>query len=127
MAERFSEGSIEAMKQPHREMVVKLDKWLWVARFFKTRPLAREAIQQGQVLYNNGLVKPTQEISLGASVDICQPRFRKTVIITGLSTRRRNCEESWGLYEETQPESVSNENKQPFTRPRSNPEFVKNS
>ncbi|MFM8453440.1 MAG: RNA-binding S4 domain-containing protein [Gammaproteobacteria bacterium] len=91
-----------------KELVVRLDKWLWAARFFKTRALARDAIKHGRVLYNDTVPKPTQEVFIGAHVDVNQGRFRKSVVITGLSTRRRNSEESLSLYEEVQPQNISN-------------------
>ena len=94
-------------KQEHiHELKVRLDKWLWAARFFKTRALARIAIEHGKVLYNNESVNPGKEIQLDATVNIHQGRFRKTVIITGLSTRRKNATEALGLFEEIQQNNI---------------------
>lgn len=84
----------------NREIKVRLDKWLWAARFFKTRALARIAVEDGKVLYNNERVKPTIEIELNSVVTIMQNNFVKTVVITGLSTRRKSSDETVSLYEE---------------------------
>src|SRR5690349_12527752 len=85
-----------------RELIVRLDKWLWAARFFKTRAVARLAVEKGKVFYNGERVKPSREIELGATIYIQQGRFEKTVIVRGLSTRRRGTEESLQLFEETE-------------------------
>lgn len=82
-----------------REIKVRLDKWLWAARFFKTRALARAAIERGKVLYNGELVSPSTEIQLEATVQIRLGRFSKDLIITGLSTRRKNSNDALSLFE----------------------------
>lgn len=79
---------------------VRLDKWLWAARFFKTRALARAAVENGKVYYNSERSKPSREIEIGATLQIRHGRFNKVVIIKGLSTRRRNTEEALQLFEE---------------------------
>jgi ribosome-associated heat shock protein Hsp15 len=91
-----------------RELVVRLDKWLWAARFFKTRAVARLAVEKGKVFYNGERVKPSREIELGAIIDI-QGRTQKTVIVRGLSTRRRGTEESVQLFEETEESRLNRE------------------
>ena len=83
-----------------RILKVRLDKWLWAARFFKTRPLARAAIEQGKILYDGQKSTPGKEIEVGAVVTLNQGRHRKSVAIRGLSTRRRNLDEGHALYEE---------------------------
>lgn len=80
---------------------VRLDKWLWAARFFKTRPLARIEVEAGNVLYNGEQTKPSREIELNAVLKIRQRRCERTVIIKGLSTRRRSKDEALLLFEET--------------------------
>ena len=77
---------------------------MWAARFFKTRALARNAVENGKVLYNNETVKPTTEIALDATVNIRLGRYSKVVIIKGLSTRRKNATESLNLFVEVEPE-----------------------
>lgn len=96
----LTEGSVDSTEE--RYLKVRLDKWLWAARFFKTRALARAAIEAGKVYYNGERSKPSREIDLGASLQIQQGRFIKTVIIQGLSTRRRSTEESLQLFKEVE-------------------------
>lgn len=83
-----------------RELKVRLDKWLWAARFFKTRALARGAIEQGKVLYDGKKVSPTTEIEVGITISLSIGHNRKSIIIKKLSTRRRNSEEAFELYQE---------------------------
>jgi ribosome-associated heat shock protein Hsp15 len=96
------ESSSEKHQQQEstRELKVRLDKWLWAARFFKTRTLARVAIEHGKVFYNGELVSPSTEIQLNAKISIRLGRFSKDIIITGLSTRRKNSNDSLELFEE---------------------------
>jgi ribosome-associated heat shock protein Hsp15 len=79
---------------------VRLDKWLWAARFFKTRALARAAIENGRVDYNGQKIIPSREIEIGSTITINTGQGRRTVVIKGLSTRRRSTEEARSLYEE---------------------------
>ncbi len=84
---------------------VRLDKWLWAARFFKTRSLAVDAIDSGQVQVNGERVKPAKEVRLGMQVAVRSP-LEHTVLVRGLSDVRRGAPEAIRLYEET-PESVA--------------------
>lgn len=109
-----------------RNLRVRLDKWLWAARFFKTRALARAAIEAGKVYYNGERSKPSREIELGASLQIQQGRLSKAIIIKGLSTRRRSTEESARLFEETEgSRSTRSQFTQAFSPPfqRNTPRF----
>ena len=81
---------------------VRLDKWLWAARFFKTRALAREAIQAGKVNYNQRRSKPSKTVELQATLSIPRGQERIEVVVTGLSEQRRSAPEAQLLYEETQ-------------------------
>lgn len=96
-------GSDEA-----RELVVRLDKWLWAARFFKTRAVARAAVEKGCVFYNGERAKPSREIEVGATIYIQQGRFEKNVIVRGLSTRRRSTDDALQLFEETTDTDTEN-------------------
>ena len=84
----------------HRVLKVRLDKWLWATRFFKTRALARSAIEHGKILYNNENVSPNTEIQVNAIINIHNGRFKKVIIVKGLSTRRKNSTEAQELFEE---------------------------
>ena len=83
---------------------VRLDKWLWAARFFKTRALAAEAISGGKVHINKQRTKPGKEVRVGTKVSISKDTYRWEVTITELASRRRSAKEAALLYEET-PES----------------------
>lgn len=85
---------------------VRIDKWLWAARFYKTRSLAKDMVEGGKVHYNGQRVKPSKEVSIGATIRLRQGFDEKTVVITGISERRGNATMAATLYEET-PESVS--------------------
>ncbi|HSX19840.1 MAG TPA: S4 domain-containing protein [Gammaproteobacteria bacterium] len=86
---------------PHeKELKVRLDKWLWAARFFKTRALARSAIENGKVFYDGQKTIPSKEIAVGATLLINQGKNRKIIIIKQLSTRRRSTDEANALFEE---------------------------
>jgi ribosome-associated heat shock protein Hsp15 len=84
---------------------VRLDKWLWAARFFKTRSLAVDAIDHGHVQVNGERVKPAKEVRLGMQVTV-RSYLERTVVVRGLSDVRRGAPEAARLYEET-PESVA--------------------
>lgn len=80
---------------------VRLDKWLWAARFFKTRSLAKNAIESGKIKVEGQRVKPSRDISLGLTLEIHQGTDIKTVLITALSDQRRGAPEAATLYAET--------------------------
>jgi ribosome-associated heat shock protein Hsp15 len=82
-----------------------LDKWLWAARFFKTRSLAVDAINGGKVHLNQQRAKPAKEIHLGDRLTIRTGVIERTVIVKILSKQRRPAVEAMLLYEET-PESI---------------------
>lgn len=81
---------------------VRIDKWLWAARFFKTRNLAKEAIDGGKVHCDGQRVKPSKEAIIGLELTIRQHWDEKTVIIKALSDQRRGAPEAALLYEETE-------------------------
>lgn len=81
---------------------IRLDKWLWAARFFKTRNLAKEAIDGGKVHCNGQRVKPSKEALVGMELTIRQQWDEKTVIIKALSAQRRGAPEAILLYEESE-------------------------
>ena len=81
---------------------VRLDKWLWAARFFKTRRLAKEAIVGGKVHCAGQRVKVAKEIAVGEMLTIRQGVAEKDVRITALSEQRRGASEAALLYEETE-------------------------
>ncbi len=81
---------------------IRLDKWLWAARFYKTRSLAKAAIDGGKVHLDGARVKVSREITVGEKLQIRQGWDEKTVVITALSDQRRGAPEAAELYSETQ-------------------------
>ncbi|MGA0935826.1 MAG: ribosome-associated heat shock protein Hsp15 [Pseudohongiellaceae bacterium] len=84
---------------------VRIDKWLWAARFFKTRSMAKQAIDGGKVHCNGARCKSSREIEVGTTLEIRQGWDEKTVIVTALSDKRGSAPQAALLYEET-PESI---------------------
>jgi ribosome-associated heat shock protein Hsp15 len=80
---------------------VRIDKWLWAARFYKTRNLATEAVNGGRVHVNDARVKPAREIRVGDVVELTIGPVRRTVVVQALSERRGPAPEAAQLYEET--------------------------
>ena len=80
---------------------IRLDKWLWTARFFKTRKLAAVAVSGGKVHVNNQRTKPGKEIKPGALLSISKDGLRWDVTIIALSSQRRSAKEAILLYEES--------------------------
>lgn len=85
---------------------MRLDKWLWAARFYKTRALAVEAIELGRVQVAGANVKPARELKIGDVVVLRQARVTRTVVVKGLSAVRGPAPVAQQLYEET-PESIA--------------------
>ena len=81
---------------------VRLDKWLWAARFYKTRTLAKEAIEGGKVHYNHQRTKPGKLVEPGATVTLRLGWQEKGVVIDDVSDRRRGAPEAQKLYHETE-------------------------
>lgn len=80
---------------------VRLDKWLWAARFYKTRSLAREMIDGGKVHYNGQRSKPSKNVELNAEIKLRQGNEERTVIVLALNGQRRGAGEAQLMYEET--------------------------
>ncbi len=81
---------------------MRLDKWLWVARFFKTRQLATEAINGGKVHLNGQRTKPGKEVKPGSRVRIHKASLEWDIEILGLAKQRRPASEAVLLYQETE-------------------------
>jgi len=94
---------------------VRLDKWLWAARFFKTRQLASEAINGGKVHLNGQRTKPGKEVRLGSRLRIHTPTAEYDVAVRVLADKRRPAAEARNFYEET-PESLARREKMAESR-----------
>ena len=81
---------------------VRLDQWLWAARFYKTRSLSKTAINNGKVKVNGKSCKPSKEIVVSDEVLIRAKHFQKTVIVSFLSNIRQNATLASKLYVETE-------------------------
>ncbi len=90
---------------------MRVDKWLWTARLFKTRALAAEAVKGGRVHVNGLAVKPGRELRLGDELEVTVGPLRRTVIVRGAAQRRVSGKEAPTLYEET-PESLAERERQ---------------
>ena len=80
---------------------IRIDKWLWAARFFKTRSIAKAAIEGGKVHHNGERVKVSKEIRVGTELTIQQGFDKKTVLVKALSGVRGPAPIAQQLYEET--------------------------
>jgi ribosome-associated heat shock protein Hsp15 len=86
---------------------MRIDKWLWSARFYKTRTLAAEEIDKGRIQINGQDVKPARDVKAGDTLTLRQGPVLRTVLVKGLSMQRGAAPVAQLLYEET-PESVAN-------------------
>lgn len=93
------------MNQAAQNPRLRLDKWLWAARFFRTRAQAKQAIDAGRVHVNGTRAKPAREIDAGCELLIRRGEEEFTVIVVALSDARRGAPEAQLLYRET-PEST---------------------
>lgn len=89
---------------------VRLDKWLWVARFFKTRSLATEEVNKGRVQVNGQPAKASREVRLSDRIELRQALVQRTVVVKGLSHLRGPAPVAQALYEET-PDSIAQREK----------------
>ena len=83
---------------------LRIDKWLWAARFFKTRSLATEAIHAGHIKLNGSSVKPARDVHPGDTLELAIGDVKWTIVVRDLNDQRRPASEAQQLYAET-PES----------------------
>jgi ribosome-associated heat shock protein Hsp15 len=94
---------------------MRIDRWLWTARFFKTRGLAAEAVKGGRVHVDGQPVKPSKEVGAGDRLEITIGQVRRHVVVLGTAARRGPASEAARLYEET-PESIAARERQAAER-----------
>jgi ribosome-associated heat shock protein Hsp15 len=80
---------------------IRLDKWLWAARFYKTRSVARDMVQAGKVTYGGQRSKPSKIVEVGALIKLRQGNEEKSIEILQLSDQRRGAPQAQLLYQET--------------------------
>ncbi len=84
---------------------MRIDKWLWAARFYKTRALATDAISGGKVHHNGSRIKPSRQVTAGDTLTIQKGPYRFTVTVEKLSKQRRPAVEARALYSESEQSS----------------------
>jgi len=87
---------------PEDDDKIRIDKWLWAARFFKTRNQAAQAVAGGKVHINGNRVKPSRSVAIGDELDITRDQISFTVKVCQLSAYRRPAVEARLLYEESE-------------------------
>ena len=90
------------MKETGRDEQIRLDKWLWAARFFKTRSLAAESVEGGKVHINSIRAKPSHQVRAGDELKIRRGPYEWIVIVHGVSMKRGPASAAQLLYEETE-------------------------
>ena len=88
---------------------IRLDKWLWAARFFKTRALATEAVNGGKVHLNDKRVKPGREVKVGDTLSIQRGGYNYEISVLGINKQRRPAKEAQLLYEESESSITARE------------------
>jgi ribosome-associated heat shock protein Hsp15 len=94
---------------------VRLDKWLWAARFFKTRSLSADEIGRGRVQVNGQPAKASREVRVGDRIELRQGHIARTVVVTAASEQRGPATQAATLFEET-PESIEQRTRQALER-----------
>jgi len=79
----------------------RIDKWLWAARFYKTRSLATEAVSGGKVHLNNERIKPSRNIKVGDQLKVTRGQYEFSITVDGLNQQRRPAKEAECLYTES--------------------------
>ena len=95
---------------------MRIDKWLWAARFFKTRSLAQQAIAAGRVKLNDTRIKPSHELKLRDALAIRIGELEWQITVKGLSDKRGPADVARQLYEETEASRVERERRQDLRR-----------
>lgn len=103
------------MKRQAEHLDVRLDKWLWAARFYKTRSIAKAMIEGGKVHYNGQRAKTSKLVEVGALIKLRQGNEEKEVEVLELSDQRRGAPEAQLLYQETE-KSIATREKLAFAR-----------
>lgn len=88
-------------EQDNITATLRLDKWLWACRFYKTRTLAKDMIEGGKVQYNGQRCKASRTVDVGATIKLAQGTDERTVVVKGLSEQRLSAPLAQQLYEET--------------------------
>jgi len=109
MVKRGAVSYNSPMKESAQIKAVRLDKWLWAARFFKTRSLAKTAIEQGKVWVDGARAKASRTIAVGAMLRLQLGFDEKTVAVLALSEQRGPAAVAQTLYAETEDSQIKRE------------------
>lgn len=93
---------MDEFRHPHPAVDVRLDKWLWAARFFKTRSLAKAAIEAGHVRYGGERAKVAKDVAIGAVITVRRSHEELEVVVRELSEHRGGAPMAQLLYTETE-------------------------
>jgi ribosome-associated heat shock protein Hsp15 len=104
---------------------LRIDKWLWAARFFKTRALAADAVEGGKALVNGQRVKPAKALKTGDELFVRTQGAEYTVLVRALSDRRGPASEAAKLYQETEHSRRSREEARLTRTPREPGTFIR--
>ncbi len=104
------------MPKQNNLIALRLDKWLWAARFFKTRGIATSAINGGKVHVNNMRVKPAKKIQIGDLLDITKGELAFSVKVIGINDKRRPAKEAVLMYQEDNDSVKVREEKSQFLK-----------
>jgi ribosome-associated heat shock protein Hsp15 len=88
---------------------VRIDKWLWAARFYKTRSLATDEVHAGRVQVNGADVKASREVRVGDTVVLIQAKLPRTVVVKGIADQRGSAPAAQQLYAETEQSIMQRE------------------
>ena len=106
-------------------MSVRLDKWLWAARFYKTRALAKKAIKGGKVHFQGQKTKVSKTVNIGDIYQVQQPHIKKTIVVEALDEVRKSAIEAQKLYIETN-ESIEKRQKEALLKKQQVYKVMKN-
>ena len=95
---------------------VRIDKWLWASRFFKTRKDAVEAVNGGKVHLNGARIKPSRNVQINDQLDITRNNEKYKVTVLGLNDKRRPAKEAQLLYEEDEQSIEARESEREIRR-----------
>ncbi len=88
---------------------IRVDKWLWAARFFKSRTLASDAVNGGKIHVNGQRARPSRPVQIGDRLEITRGQHRATIVIRALDEKRGSAKVAQTLYEETQASTAQRE------------------
>ena len=102
---------------------LRIDKWLWAARFYKTRSLSADAVEGGKVTMNGARLKPAKAVAIGDMLEIRVGKFNYEVEVLGLSNKRGGAPEAQKLYRETGASKAKREEIAALLRAQPQPAF----